>query len=212
MQFRQREEQLNAVIESNPNIFTKKDIGGNSVYYCPGSEHDWFDCYAIHIPAGDGSFPKYPVCFWAQTWTLIWEYKKFWILHIQRVETLWCTYNKNGGDKMKKHCILWTVVITLIVSWFLFFPWSKQVFEDGGTIVYSSFTYKIYIWNSIGGKNTTEIYYFPFNFKYRSGILDKWSKVNDSTLIIVYESNNAHFNCRKSRTRLIIDGSWTGAV
>lgn len=61
---------------------------------------------------------------------------------------------------MKKHCILWTVVITLIVSWFLFFPWSKQVFEDGGTIVYSSFTYKIYIWNSIGGKNTTEIYYF----------------------------------------------------
>lgn len=53
MQFRQREEQLNAVIESNPNIFTKKDIGGNSVYYCPGSEHDWFDCYAIHIPAGD---------------------------------------------------------------------------------------------------------------------------------------------------------------
>lgn len=54
---------------------------------------------------------------------------------------------------MKKHCILWTVVITLIVSWFLFFPWSKQVLEDGGTIVYSSFTYKIYIWNSIGGKN-----------------------------------------------------------
>ena len=54
MQFRQREEQLNAVIESNPNIFTKKDIGGNSVYYCPGSEYDWFDCYAIHIPAGDG--------------------------------------------------------------------------------------------------------------------------------------------------------------
>ena len=41
---------------------------------------------------------------------------------------------------MKKHCILWTVVITLIVSWFFFFQWSKQVFEDGGTIVYSSFT------------------------------------------------------------------------
>ena len=48
----------------------------------------------------------------------------------------WFTKSKgNGGDKMKKHCILWTVVITLIVSWFLFFPWSKQVFEDGGTIV-----------------------------------------------------------------------------
>ena len=49
----------------------------------------------------------------------------------------WFTKSKgNGGDKMKKHCILWTVVITLIVSWFLFFPWSKQVLEDGGTIVY----------------------------------------------------------------------------
>lgn len=34
----------------------------------------------------------------------------------------WFTKSKgNGGDKMKKHCILWTVVITLIVSWFLFF-------------------------------------------------------------------------------------------
>lgn len=47
----------------------------------------------------------------------------------------WFTKSKgNGGDKMKKHCILWTVVITLIVSWFLFFPWSKQVLEDGGLL------------------------------------------------------------------------------
>ena len=43
------EEQLNAVIESNPGIFTKKDIGENSVYYCPGSESDWFDCYATVV-------------------------------------------------------------------------------------------------------------------------------------------------------------------
>ncbi len=70
---------------------------------------------------------------------------------------------------MKKRLILCTVVISLIVSWFLFFPWNRQVLEDGGTIVYSSLTYKIYIWNTIGGKNTTEIYYFPYNFGYRSG-------------------------------------------
>ena len=70
---------------------------------------------------------------------------------------------------MKKHLIVCTVVISLIVSCFLFFPWNRQVLEDGGTIVYSSMTYKIYIWNTIGGKNTTEIYYFPFNFGYRSG-------------------------------------------
>ena len=69
---------------------------------------------------------------------------------------------------MKKHLIVCTVVISLIVSWFLFFPWNRQVLEDGGTIVYSGMTYKIYIWNTIG-KNTNEIYYFPFNFRYRSG-------------------------------------------
>jgi len=43
------EEQLNAVIKSNPNIFTKKDIGGNSTYYCPGSKYDWSDCYAMVV-------------------------------------------------------------------------------------------------------------------------------------------------------------------
>ena len=43
------EEQLNAVIKSNPDIFTKKDIGGNSTYYCPGSKYDWSDCYAMVV-------------------------------------------------------------------------------------------------------------------------------------------------------------------
>ena len=71
---------------------------------------------------------------------------------------------------MKKlHLIICTAVISIIISWFLFFPWNKQVLEDGGTIVYSSLTYKIYVWNKIGGKNTSEIYYFPFNFQYRDG-------------------------------------------
>lgn len=56
-----------------------------------------------------------------------------------------------------------TFLVTIVVAWFLFFPWSKEVYEDGGTIVYSSLTYKIYIWNKIGGKNTVEIYYFPFS-------------------------------------------------
>ena len=43
------EEQLNAVIKSNPDIFTKKDIRGNSTYYCPGSKYDWSDCYAMVV-------------------------------------------------------------------------------------------------------------------------------------------------------------------
>ena len=47
---------------------------------------------------------------------------------------------------MKKlHLILLTAVISMIISWFLFFPWNRQVLEDGGTIVYSSLTYKIYM-------------------------------------------------------------------
>lgn len=55
-----------------------------------------------------------------------------------------------------------TFFVTIAISWFLFFPWRKEVYEDGGTIVYSSLTYKIYIWNKIGGKNTVEMYYFPY--------------------------------------------------
>ena len=43
------EEQLNYIIESNPDIFTKNDIGGKTVYYCPGSEYDWFDCYTTVV-------------------------------------------------------------------------------------------------------------------------------------------------------------------
>ena len=43
------EEQLNAVIKSNQDIFTKKDIRGNSTYYCPGSKYDWSDCYAMVV-------------------------------------------------------------------------------------------------------------------------------------------------------------------
>lgn len=58
-----------------------------------------------------------------------------------------------------------TILITVIFCWFLFFPWSKQVWEDGCTVTYSSLTYRIYVWKTIGGKQTTEIQYFPAIFK-----------------------------------------------
>lgn len=67
--------------------------------------------------------------------------------------------------------ILIAIIITLVISWFLFFPWKKEVYEDGGTIVYSSLTYKLYIWNKIGEKNTVEFYMFPDNTKDISGYL-----------------------------------------
>lgn len=43
------DEQLDSVINSNPGIFTEKEIGGILTYYCPGSQYDWFDCYAMVI-------------------------------------------------------------------------------------------------------------------------------------------------------------------
>lgn len=42
-------EQLAYVVDSNPGIFTEVNISGISAYYCPGSEYDWFDCYAMII-------------------------------------------------------------------------------------------------------------------------------------------------------------------
>lgn len=43
------EEQLNSVVNSNPGIFTEEAIGDVLTYYCPGSQYDWFDCYAMVI-------------------------------------------------------------------------------------------------------------------------------------------------------------------
>ena len=42
-------EQLAYVVDSNPGIFTEVNISGILAYYCPGSEYDWFDCYAMII-------------------------------------------------------------------------------------------------------------------------------------------------------------------
>lgn len=43
------EEQLDSVVNSNPGIFTEEEIGDILTYYCPGSQYDWFDCYAMVI-------------------------------------------------------------------------------------------------------------------------------------------------------------------
>lgn len=42
-------QQLEEIMESNPNLFTEEEIGGKRIYYAPGSEYDWFDCYAMVI-------------------------------------------------------------------------------------------------------------------------------------------------------------------
>ena len=50
-------------------------------------------------------------------------------------------------------------------AFFLFYPWSKKVYEDGGTTIYSSLTYELIIWRTIGGKDNIEFYLFPENLK-----------------------------------------------
>lgn len=58
-----------------------------------------------------------------------------------------------------------TITSVIVVSFFLFFPWNKKIYEDGGTLTYSSLTYEIIIWRSVNGKNDIEFYFFPENFK-----------------------------------------------
>ena len=51
---------------------------------------------------------------------------------------------------MKKAAIL--IAVTFGVAFFLFFPWKIEHYEDGGTVTYSSLTYKICVWNSLNQK------------------------------------------------------------
>lgn len=53
-----------------------------------------------------------------------------------------------------------TFLITLIGSFYLFFPLKKSVCMDGGTIEYSTPIYKIVIFNRLDGKNTVEFHLF----------------------------------------------------
>ena len=72
--------------------------------------------------------------------------------------------NSLGDEEMKKAAI--SIAVTFGVAFFLFFPWKIEHYEDGGTVTYSSLTYKICVWNSLSGKRgISEIYYFPENFK-----------------------------------------------
>lgn len=54
-----------------------------------------------------------------------------------------------------------TFMLTMIGSYFLFFPWKKSAYFDGGTVIYSSLTYEICIWNKMDGKNSVEFHWFP---------------------------------------------------
>lgn len=58
-----------------------------------------------------------------------------------------------------------TIISVIVLSFFTFFPWNKVIYEDGGTMVYSSLTYEIIIWRSIDGKNDIDFYLFPENLK-----------------------------------------------
>ena len=78
-----------------------------------------------------------------------------------------CLSEAKGMDiKMKKiTACLCIMAVTMFFAFFLFYPWSKKVYEDGGTTIYSSLTYELIIWRTIGGKDDIEFYLFPENLK-----------------------------------------------
>ena len=61
---------------------------------------------------------------------------------------------------MKKKLIIVFAVIVVIL---LLIP-VKKVYEDGGTLTYTSLTYKVIVWKQIDGKTGTEFHIFPDNY------------------------------------------------
>ena len=66
-------------------------------------------------------------------------------------------YAESEEAKMKKiTACLCIMAVTMFFAFFLFYPWSKKVYED---------TYELIIWRTIGGKDNIEFYLFPENLK-----------------------------------------------
>ena len=75
-------------------------------------------------------------------------------------------YAESEEAKMKKiTACLCIMAVTMFFAFFLFYPWSKKAYEDGGTTIYSSLTYELIIWRTIGGIDDIEFYLFPKNLK-----------------------------------------------
>ena len=75
-------------------------------------------------------------------------------------------YAESEEAKMKKiTACLCIMAVTMFFAFFLFYPWSKKVYEDGGTTIYSSLSYKILIWKGRDERNRFEFYPFPENLK-----------------------------------------------
>lgn len=55
-------------------------------------------------------------------------------------------YAESEEAKMKKiTACLCIMAVTMFFAFFLFYPWSKKAYEDGGTTIYSSLTYELII-------------------------------------------------------------------
>ena len=65
-------------------------------------------------------------------------------------------------NKRKKIAIISVFIIFLLLI--LFFP-IKEVHDDGGSISYTSLTYKVMNWRQTFGRTDKEIYWFPNNLK-----------------------------------------------
>ncbi len=57
------------------------------------------------------------------------------------------------------------ILIAIIVIVIFFIPFSKEVYEDGGTQVTTALTYRVVRWNKEGYEPFTRVYLFPKNFE-----------------------------------------------
>lgn len=65
------------------------------------------------------------------------------------------------------------IIIILIILALFFVPIPQTSYDDGGTREYIALTYKIVVWNKIGGYedgtetdyHNTIVYWFPYNLK-----------------------------------------------
>lgn len=64
------------------------------------------------------------------------------------------------------------ILITMVICFFLFFPWQRQVYGSD-TVVYASLIYKIAVWKGAGGEQSADIYFFKSSHELYHEIMEK---------------------------------------
>ena len=107
-------------------------------------------------------------------------------IHTNAVENknIELTNSEKHNKKLRK-----TIIVTLIVAILAILTVPvKEVHEDGGSISYTSLTYKVMKWNQTFGITDTEVYWFPNNLKDYDE-LDTTTRINAFIIKLDTEKN-----------------------